>query len=147
MDDFLAVEGAILERLEAKIEGIAAFGSLLEYSALAQQSMVFPSVYVGFGGYTPVNDPKANGAIQRVRQFWKVMVMVHDSSDTDGSKLRADAGPILSAALKWLMGWRPMDGVEPLNLADAPEPEYGGGTGQFYLAFSCNVTCKGDVAG
>jgi len=140
LDDFLALENILVTRLQDGIPELAACGSYLTLTTLQHTALVFPSVWVGYGGYQMEGDPLAQGTVQKIRQIWHVSVLVRVGTDPgSGSDVRAAAGPLITKVLKLLMGWKPGDRMRPLELIAAPDPEYGDGVGMFHLSFACSI--------
>ncbi len=67
------------------------------------------------------------------------------STQLAGSASRQDAGPLLTAVIKALLGWTPDDAkYEPLVMLSAPGPEHDGGIGYYPLAFATRYVVTGE---
>lgn len=139
IENFLAIEAALLQRIQSGIQGLAAVGSYLTLTSLQHGALVFPSVWVGYGGYQPEGEPMAGGKVQQIRQVWHVTLVVQADNDPGGASVRNTAGPLLTKILQLLMGWKPGENFRPFELIHAPEPDYGDGVGMFHLSFACSI--------
>jgi hypothetical protein len=139
-ENFLEAEGAIIARIRDNVPELAACGSYLTLTSLGHSALSFPSAWVGFGGYQLDGAPLAGGAVQQIRQVWNVTLIVKAEEDVgDGALVRSTAGELITQILKLLMGWKPGDRFRPLELVNAPDPDYGDGVGLFHFSFAFSM--------
>lgn len=74
-----------------------------------------------------------------------VVVQVRNpSAQLTGTAAMNEAGPLLSACIRALLGWTPDgDAYEPLSMIAAPGPEFGAGFGFYPIAFQTRYVLSG----
>lgn len=136
--DYLGAEPALLARVSA-IPGIHSVLSAADLSDLAETAQRTPAVHVLYMG-DEVNEGRL---AQVVKQRWMIVLAVRHARDKSGSHARETAGPLLSALLDSLQGWRPTEWHEAMVRINAPEPAYTPGYAYFPLQFEALMTTKG----
>lgn len=146
MDDLLALEPLLIERLGASVQvpRLKVLGAA-DLEGVEEQSQHTPALHVLYRGYRPTTE-KGNGVIQQIEQTWLVVVVVRNVRDAhSGAGVRAAAGPIMHAVCAALLGWpRQHADFSPLRLASAPAAWFGKGVGYFPLAFTTNLHARGE---
>lgn len=128
----LGAEPLIRARLAA-IDGVAGVHSLAELSIDGASGRKLPAIFVAADGYRVL---EASAARARVAVRWLVVVAVASAARVrDGDATRAAASDIARAAFGALLGWQPSPAWQPMLPAEAPRPEYDGGTLLWPLAF------------
>ena len=143
-----AIESAMVERLRLLLKTPAIVREVYtqsEYTTVAEQSMVTPSVAVIYTGYTPAARQANNPQIQEISWGWMVVVNVRNARDTGtGAGVRNEASPIIDATIKAMLGFRPLQGFSPLSLEPAPGAALtDAGFGYYPFAFSTKATYRG----
>ena len=143
--DYLGAEPLLLERLREQVEGVRAVLSAADLAGVAESKQPTPALHVLYGGYTPGEQLKGSqGRVQASHQRWVVVVAVRNlRTPHTGEDARGEAGPLLSAVLEALQGWRPSAEHTPLELAAGPAPGFSKGYGYFPLAFATRVVTRG----
>lgn len=102
-----------------------------------------PAAFVVFDGYG-VRETVGRGKAARLALHWLVLVVARNVTQTsDGQAARNAIAPIVDAVLASLMGWSPGDGYTPLELTDAPAPQYDAGLLILPLAFVTERVVEG----
>ena len=141
MQNYLALETLIQQRLKAEVSGLKAVKAAADLEDVNQQNQVTPAAYVIYSGDRVVDAPAGRagkGAAQSVYQTWLVMVSTRYLKNYKGPA--EDAGKVLYDIIQALAGWQA--GAEfprPLRRVNAPKPEYLGGYGYFYLGFEAQL--------
>lgn len=146
-----AISKAIQDRLQARLidepktAGIVPLAEAIysgrEYAAVPESNMVCPSVAVIYSGYTPVQTPgQATNTAARQQVSFQFIVVLNVSSAADTATaegIQDEVSPMFDAALKALLGFRPLQGFLPLKLDPAPGAAVSSaGFGYYPLAFS-----------
>jgi len=147
MNDFLGCEALIIERLKNKASGVKAVLSAADLADVAEKQQTTPALHVISGGWKPTAVKPGSGGMlsAEFEQIWLVVVAVRNvRSAKTGTDARAEAGPILAATLKALLGWRPSNEFQPFKPAPAPKPGFSAGYGYFPLAFTTKTVVAGE---
>lgn len=145
MDDLLALEPLLKARLSGCVDGLAGkVFSRAELAAVEQYRQAAPAAHIVYAGYR-VLETKADGRWSRLEQRWYVAIAVkHAGDQVAGDQLREEAGPMLAAVGRALMGWKPSAEHGCLALITAPAPVYRPGFAFFPLMFATTLVVKGD---
>lgn len=134
MDDFLALEPALITRLK-EIAGFNLVDSVAALEQVAEMSQVVPAALVVYDGYSPVGEA-GSGELTQFSQRWYVVVVVRSASQTlTGGGLRTEAGPLIADVLEKLVGFR-VSGFTALRLTAAPPALMQSGYGYYPLGFT-----------
>lgn len=153
----VAQESALVAHLEAALKvapvanaapapgKVLAVYSQVEYTNVAEQAMLTPSLAVIFAGYSPGSAMPGNSAIQQVVFNWLVVVNVRNArSPQSGQGVRDDASPLWDAVMEACLGFRMTPKHAPLKLEGAPGAAItDAGFGYYPLAFSTTSTYRG----
>lgn len=139
---FLDAEKRLIRRLEAKVKPhVRAVLSAADLAGVQESEQITPALHVILQGYRPTRE-QGSGLIQEIEQTWLVVAAVRNVRGIPDA--REDAGPILDAVLRALLGWRPDAGWTPFQLAAAPRPGFSRGFLYFPLAFTTKIVARGD---
>jgi len=139
IEDWLSAGGAIVARLVAEVAELRQVTTLASLSEIEAVTIQSPSAFVVWHE-DAIGDATAQGAAQIVSQRWLVVVAVRSARDAGtGAGVLAEAGPIVTMALKALMGWQPSAAHRPLARVAAPRPGFSGAFGYFPLAFETRI--------
>jgi len=143
---FLALEDLLIERLTSQLDGeIRAVLRARDLAGVAEQRQVTPAVHVLYRGHRP-GEQRGDGTIQRIEQQWMAVVAVRNVRDVRGGQgAREEAGPIVTAVLNALLGWRPNKWYSPLHLQPAPAAAWTEGFGYVPLLFSTQIVLRGQA--
>lgn len=145
LDNYLAAEQLIIERLKKEITEFVDVSNWTDYSTIKETAISTPSAYVLYRGDRPL-EAGGKGAVQRVDQLWAVVIVVRNvTQKRGGENIRETAGPLMMRTLRALMGWQLADQYRPLERVPAPEPTYGDFVGYFPLQFTTGLILKGDT--
>lgn len=138
--DFLGLEPLILARLKATVPAARSVLAAEDLADVEARSQTAPALHVIYGGYRVI-EASENGRTASTEQTWIVVAVVKGASQRgDGpAALRASAAELVGPALTALMGWRPIDRMRPLKLANGPRPVFSGGFAYFPLTFAAQV--------
>lgn len=138
--DFLGLEPLIIERLKATVPAARTVLAAEDLADVQERSQVAPALHVIYGGYRVI-EASENGRAASTEQSWIVVAVVKGASQrSDGpAALRASAAELVGPVLSALMGWRPVDRMRPLKLANGPRPAFSGGFAYFPLTFAAQV--------
>lgn len=146
MENYLAIEGALIERLKAEVPDFDAVLGMADLASMQESGQPTPAAHIIYDGDTlpsGVNASAGKGAMQKVVQRWLVVVAVNNVRDTrGGTDTRADAGVLISQTLKALSGWQPLPGSRELVRVNAPKPGFNAGFGYFPLAFEAVIITR-----
>lgn len=141
MRNYLSLESLIQQRLKGQVVGLQSIKAASDLDDATSQNQVTPAAYVIYAGDRVVDAPSARagqGAAQSVYQTWLVMVATRYQKNYKGPS--EDAGEVISGIIKALAGWQAgADFPRPLRRINAPNPEYLGGYGYFYLGFETQL--------
>ena len=144
MIDFFELEPLLIARVESTVSEFAGcvYGAPeLEQFGGKNRQPPAPSCDVVFGGYQ-VLESRGDG-MTRLQQTWYVVPRVKNvRSVKQGSDARSDGGPLVSAVINALLGWRPGDRWKRLEMTSAPAPYYLMGTLEVPLGFVSQTVIK-----
>lgn len=146
--DYLALEAALIARLEAKVSGVKAVLPAAHLDGVIETKQVAPAIHVIYQGSRPntgEGGSAGRGRSQIALQRWLFVVVVRNvSGDGSGVATRSDAGPIIGHALEALQGWDAgIAGFGPLHRAAEPAPLIQNGFGYFAHLFENTVVTRG----
>lgn len=129
----------MIDRLQAEI-GVRILSSA-DLAGLQESAQITPAIHVLYDGDELMAGEGAQaeqGAVQLIRQRWLVVVTVRNArAIQSGAGARSDAGPLITAALQAVSGWRAGEDYGPLERAvGAPAPLYTAGYAYFPLLFT-----------
>lgn len=143
MNDFLAAEPLIIQRLKDKVQCALRVDGAPELAAVQEESQVTPAIYVIYYGYLPGRENGQQG-VREIELRWIVVVCVRNLRDVKtGGGVREDAGPLIYDTMTALMGWRPDNHHTPLELEASPPPRIKPGFGYFPMVFKTKRTLRG----
>lgn len=142
--DYLALEAALIARLQAKVTGVRAVLPAAHLDGVIETKQVAPAIHVIYHGSRPNTGDGGSGgrgAIQVSLQRWLMVAVVRNvAKDGSGVASRNDAGPIIGAMLEALQGWDAgLVGFGPLKRAAEPAPLIQNGFGYFPHLFENSV--------
>ena len=140
MDNYLALEEMIRNRLRGEAKGLQAVKRADDFQDASQRNQVTPAAYVIYAGdrITQTAGAQAGaGSAQAVHQTWLVMICTSSAQDYTGAV--DTAGKVIYSVIKALAGWQPPGFGRPLRRVNAPAPEYLGGFGYFYFGFETQL--------
>lgn len=145
MDNHLALEGLLIERLKSAVPEFRAVPGMADLAAMQESSQITPAAHVIYWGDTvPSGNSAGQGSAQMVAQTWMVVVAVRSARDTrGGSGAREEAGTLMSDVIQALSGWMPGPGYLPMRRVNAPRPGFSAGFGYFPLAFETRFVTNG----
>ena len=144
MDDYLAIQDLIVDRLAEEIEE-ATVSDWSDYASMEESRIPTPAIYVIYQGDL-FGQSGGRGAVQRVDHMWGVVVVVRNVANRRGDQIRETAGPIMAKVIKALSGWTPSEeSFRPLERRQAKEPYYSAVVGYFPLMFSTGVITTGET--
>jgi len=145
MDDFLSLEPLIVARLKDKVTQARDVASAADLAGVELSKMKTPALHVLPAGYKPTQSkPGSSGTVQQIEQTWWIVAAVKNLKDPKvGAKAREDAGPLIAATLKALLGWKAGDDFTPLSMAPGPAPRFESGFARFPLAFKTLISVQG----
>jgi hypothetical protein len=120
--NYLFAEGAIIERLKAKMPPEVYITGARTSDDLLTTAARFPGVYVIYGGDDVAEKTGGNGAAVQATQLWLVSLGVKTTDNlTTGAKARENSGKLFLTILEALQGYEVMLG-RPLVRVAAPAP-------------------------
>lgn len=128
--DYLAAEDAIRQRLEAEVTAARAVLASAELASMQERGQITPALHVIYGGDTVPTGPGQvdDGRYHVIHQRWLVIVAVRSArGQQTGTGARDEAGPLMTAVMQALAGWRPLPELGTLRRASAPGPAYSPG--------------------
>jgi hypothetical protein len=144
--NYLSVEALITDRLKEPARSLPQVLSAGDLEGVKEASQKHPAIHlINLPDAIPngKNDSAVNGKNQIVQQRWMVVIVVKNVSTS--AKLREDAGPIISGAIKALQGWKPSPEHGHMLRKDAPYRQtYRNGFGYFPLLFTTQIITTGD---
>jgi len=144
LDNYLAAEQLLIERLKQAVPEFARVSDWSEYSTLDESIAITPAAYVVYGG-DQLRPAGGRGEVQRIDQIWGVVIVVRNVAQRlAGTAIREEAGPLMMQVLRALMGWQLADQLRPLERMAAPRPQYEKLVGYFPLQFATGLIIKGD---
>lgn len=140
-DNFLALEPLIIQRLAERLDRKIRILSAADLGRVAENQQPVPSVAVLYSGYAVANPQTSGqrGAIGTV-QTWMTVICTRNVTSISGAEARLLAGPVTSAVIDALQGWRPAEGFAPLALASGATAEFTNGL--FYLPLSWTAAVR-----
>lgn len=125
---------ALRERLLQELPQMRSVRTASGLAEVAHLTPDAPALILCWDGDAGMQD---NGCLVTVEQRWIVAVAVRSARDTaGGSGVIEAAGPLFSAVLAALAGWKPdLPGAGRLRRVEAPRPGFDAGYGLFPLAF------------
>lgn len=137
------LEAAIVERLKATVQaaGLVRFVyDTKEYSEVAEESQLVPSLVVIYNGYRAV-DQVGHGLVQKVELEYLVVIVTRSSKQTlRNTGAKTMASEIFHATLQALTGWKPAPGHKNLMLGEAPGATHSAGATYLPVAFTTSIT-------
>lgn len=129
--NWLGLEPVLIERIRARVSGLALVGGPWEYDQAQRPQgdadMDLPAVFVLYGGHASGLNPRGRGA-RLVDQTWTVVLVTRPDPPARTDSLRP-AGVLLSSLILALEGWpatheelRAVGLVAPLEEAASDEP-------------------------
>lgn len=147
LDNWLAAEALIIERLKVKVPEAKLVHAMpeLDIEHVAQKCPALIVIYQG----DRIADDANNAQVIVAEQVWSVVVVVKNVKDiAQGSASRAEAGVLLTKAIKALSGWQPSpDFKAGMKRVNAGGAGYLAGVSWFPLAFSVATYSIGDLDG
>lgn len=144
-ENFMALEGELVERLKEKLAGQVPPVHVLTSSELAnvqEEMQLAPAVHVMYQGYRPL-EARHDGSVLRVQQTWMVVAVVRNTRNlASGGDARQEAGALSIKVWSALTGFLPASAAKPLALATAPSAEFSGGHQYLPLAFTTELVLK-----
>lgn len=142
-----AISDALVARAVARLKDTGLVRQVYaqaDYAAIPEANLVTPSVAVIYTGYTP-GPAKAAPNVVDVQLGWLLVINVRNARDTaGGAGVREAVSPIFDACLAAFLGFRPLPGFRPLELAPAPGAALtDAGAGYYPLAFTTTATYRG----
>ena len=144
MQDFLALETLLKDRIQSEVPGLRAVLSQADLDGVQRNRQTTPAAHVIYGGYQ-VKDATPDQARVLITQRWWVVVAVRNVRDTNSNEAaRQAAGPLIAGVLATLLGWKPDADHSPLGLeTSSARAQWTGGFGYLPLLFSSNVKAAG----
>lgn len=128
LTDHLAVEGLLIARIGAQVQGLRAVLSAADLAGVSQTQQVTPAVHVLYAGdQVPTGEGARGwtGTPQKINQHWMAVVAVRNArTQRSGEAARSDAGPLLSQLIAALAGYTLGPDFGPLMRVPAPQPAY-----------------------
>lgn len=145
---FFDVEDAIVDRLTAKLAAVTpkprVFSSV-DLEGIKDRSQHAAAVYVAYNGITNISPLQQAPQVVTVQQEFIIWTVTRSASRVaSGEGIREAADPIMVAILDALCGWRPAQGLPPLELDGTTGPAYDEGFGYFPLSFKLKRQIRGN---
>ncbi|MEN8720471.1 MAG: hypothetical protein ABF296_09445 [Oceanococcaceae bacterium] len=110
--------------------------SLSQLAGLREQSLRAVNAHVVYDGFSVLRRLPQDASIE-IEQRWIVAVAVrHASGHATQAGVRDAAGPLLTAVVTHIMGWRPDKHWDQFRTETPPRPVYSPAFGYFPLAFT-----------
>jgi hypothetical protein len=138
IDDYLSAEDLLTARIQA-VTGIVSVLSAASLPGLAETAQKTPCVHVLYDGDRIGEGKNA----QIIHQRWLAVLAIRNARDATGQASREQAGPLLSALIQQLQGWKPSPQHGLLVRIEAPEPAYTPNFAYFPLAFETALATTG----
>lgn len=144
LDNWLAAEALIIDRLKAKVPEAKLVQAMpeLDIEHVAQKCPALIVIYQG----DRIADDANNAQVLVAEQIWSVVAVVKNVKDiAQGTASRAEAGVLMTKAIKALSGWQPSAEFKAgLKRINAGGSGYLAGVSWFPLAFSVATYSIGD---
>lgn len=139
----VAIQTAIAARLQDRVN-VKRIYTAAEIAQTEEQSQLTPNLALMYNGYR-TGEQLGLGQIQELTFEFLVIVTVRNAYNTathDGA--RDEASPLIDAVMAALLGYRPVQGMGTLRLADAPAAAFSeAGFGYYPVAFEISRTYRG----
>lgn len=136
--DYLAGGRAIVERLRAEVRELRGVLMAEDLAVLNEGTAVGPLAFVVYDGDEVLEgDGRARqGASQRVRQRWMVVIAIRSAVQHRQAASHDEAGPLLAKTIQTLAGWSTAPYRQPLVRITAPRVNYGPNFALYPLMFA-----------
>lgn len=135
--DYLAAGAQIIERLRTEVRALRGVLPAEDLAALSETT-IGPIAFVIYDGDEVFDGAgrAQQGASQRVRQRWLVVIAVRHAGQTRQAATHEAAGPLLSSVIGALAGWPCAPFSKPLIRVTAPRVNYGPNFALYPLMFA-----------
>lgn len=142
---FLALEGVLKTRLQAKVPAAVKVFSASDLLTVKSHAQVAPAIHVYYGGFT-VLEEKDNGSTQMIEQRWFAVPVVRNAANqVTGEGARVAASELIEIVMEALLGFRPGAPYSALRLYDGPMPAWIDNLGYHPLGFKTTRVCRGEL--
>ncbi|MBF0262458.1 MAG: hypothetical protein HQL97_11580 [Magnetococcales bacterium] len=142
MNDLFVAEEPILERLRLRLPLARRVSGARDIKEIPAGSGATPALYLIFDGHAPLAHA---GPEQAFEQFWLVVVAVRNVRDAQGGAgERREAGPLLNAVCRALLGWSPGEGFSPLRMVSTPGAHFTDEVALFPMRFATRLLTSGE---
>ncbi len=133
---FLSAEPLLIERLQARVDGVRKVVAVGELAELAKGGEALPALFVLPAALT-LKSTDASKSKARYEEEWLVVLMVKSARQSAAGveAQRAQAGPLLLQVFQALAGWAPATHLSALEPVTPPAPAMEGVFAYFPLAF------------
>lgn len=139
-NNFMALEPRLLQLLEEAVQNVAPAVKVLtaaDMQGVMEQSQHTPALHLVYAGFRVAETSRS--AARLVHTWWVVAVTKNVARQRTGKAARADAGPLLAAAVAALMGQQVDGATKPLALMNGPKPHYSAGFQYLAAAFEAET--------
>lgn len=136
--DYLAAGRALVERLRTDVPALRGVLLAEDLAVLNEGAAIGPLAFVMYDGDEVIEGEgrARQGASQRVRQRWLVVVAIRNATQHRQGAAHEDAGPLLSQTIQSLAGWITAPYRAPLVRLTAPRVSYGNNFALYPLMFA-----------
>lgn len=142
MDNLLAAEPLLRERLLTSVTGIRSVRGARTLAEAGRHPPVSPSLFLVYEGAQRI---LGHGPNQAFDLHWLVVAAVRNPrAAEEGTQERHEAGALLMQICSALQGWEPDAEHGPLRMATPPEPLFHQGYGYYPLRFATRILIRGE---